>query len=53
MKNPLGRNMGIGSFNPISHKTGGKMTEVLGKKEGLTKTLGKKGTIRKFIGGGK
>jgi len=51
MKNPLGKNMGLGSFNPISHKSGGKLGHVLGKKKELTATLGRKGTVRKFIAG--
>lgn len=43
MKNPCGKNKEIGSMNPLSHKTGGKLGQVFGKK----------GTVKKFITGGK
>jgi hypothetical protein len=32
INNPCGKNRGVGSMNPISRKTGGKMTQVFGKK---------------------
>ncbi len=43
MKNPCGKNKGVGSMNPISHKTSGKLKQVFGEK----------GTTKKYIVGGK